>query len=411
MKSIFTFLLLLFITTSVFSQTSVNVVTGASYANEVYYNLDKGDLKSPARNTWDVAFKTNQMSVSVLANNGDGVQVYTWTKGAIKDWGTVDTTGMRWKPLYNSVVDWEYGAFNANTVPNNAFDYGWGTYNMATHVIAGDSIFILKLSNGTYKKFAINNKNATQNTWSFKYADLDGKKDTTITFDADNYKTKSFIHFSIKNNTIVEQEPNERWQLLFTRYFDYNIPYFVTGVLANTGVKIQQVRGVSQTDYESFNLALFDDTLSQIGSDWKKFSMTTNQYQVAADWVYFVQDTAGVDKSIWKIYFTGFSGNATGTYSFVKKNLGVTAVTDLQKNNLTIYPNPANQEINVIHDFSGETEITIYNISGQPVYKTLNSENSGLNKNTLNISMLPTGIYNLILRSGNDYKSAKFIKR
>jgi len=337
--------------------------------------------------------------------------VYTWPKGTVAGWETVDTTGIAWKPLYNSVVDWEYGAFNANTVPGNAFDYGWGTYNMTSHNITGDSIFIVKLASGTFKKFAIKQKNAIQNVWSFRYANLDGKNDTTITLDGDDYKGKSFIHYSIETNKVVDQEPSQRWQLLFTRYYDYNIPYYVTGVLANSGLKIQQVRGVSQSDFENYQTSIFNDTLSEIGSDWKSFSMTTFQYVVAPDWVYFVQDTAGTDKSIWKLYFTGFSGSATGAYSFIKKNLGVTAINSISERNLTVYPNPASREINVIHDFSGDTEITVYNMSGQPVFKTRNTESAGLNKNTLNIGALPAGIYSLHVCSGNDIKTVKFLKK
>jgi len=411
MKSIFTLLFISLITISAFSQTPIDVVTGPGYANDVYYNFEKDVLKTAPRNTWDIAFKTNQMSVSVLANNGNEVKVYTWPKGAIANWETVDTTGMKWKPMYNSIVDWELGAFNANTIKANQFDYGWGKYNIATHVIAGDSIFIIQLAGGNFKKFAIKQKNAIQNVWSFRYADLDGKKDTTITINANSYKTKSFIHFSIGKNEVVNQEPDTRWQLLFTKYFDYNIPYYVTGVLSNSGVKVQQVRGVSQSSFEDYKISMFNDTLSQIGSDWKSFSMATSKYVVAPDVVYFVQDTiAGADKSIWKLYFTGFSGSATGTYSFIKKNLNTTGVKSISERNVTVYPNPASREINVIHDFSGVTEITIFNISGQPVLKTRNSESAGLNKNTLNISALPTGLYSLHIRSGNDVKTVKFLK-
>ena len=411
MKPIFTFLVLMFLVTSLFSQTTVDVVTGANYANEVYYNFDNDALKTVPRSSWDFAFNSGQMSVSVLANTGNGVMVYTWPKGGINDWANVDTTGMAWTPMYNSVVDWEYGAFNANTEKGNDFDYGWGTYNMITHNITGDSIFIIKLADGKFKKFAIKLKKALLNEWTFNYADLDGKNDTTIVIDADNYKSTSFVHYSIANNSIVEHEPAERWQLLFTRYYDYNIPYYVTGVLSNSGVKVQQVKGISQADFENYNISLFNDTISEIGSDWKSFSMATFQYVVAPDVVYFVQDTKGTDKSIWKLYFTGFSGSSTGTYSFIKKKLGTTGVKDISDRNLTVYPNPANQEINVIHDFNGLTEFTVYNMSGQPVLKYQNTEGVGLNKNTLNISGLPTGIYSLIVRSGNDVKTVKFLKK
>jgi len=411
MKSIFTFLFSIIIIIPAISQTQVDVATGENYANEAYYNFESGVLKTAPRNSWDIAFNAQQMSVSVLANNGSGVMVYTWPNGAVGSWETVDTTGMAWKPMYNSIVDWEYGAFNANTVPGNEFDYGWGTYNMASHYISGDSIFIVKLADESYKKLIIQQKKAVQNVWTFKYADLDGQNDTTIVLNANDYAGKSFIHFSLANNAVTDQEPAERWQLLFTRYYDYNIPYYVTGVLSNAGVKIQQVKGVSQSEFTDYQKSMFNDTISEIGSDWKSFSMTTFQYVVDPETVYFVQDTVGADKSIWKLYFTGFSGSATGTYSFVKTKMNATGIKNTSERNLTVFPNPATQEINVIHDFSGVTEFTVYNMSGQVVLKTQNSENTGLNKNTLNISALPAGLYNLYVRSGNEAKTVKFLKK
>ena len=57
MKSIFTFLFLVIITASAFSQTSDEIVTGAGYPDEVYYSLDNGALKTSARADWDIAFK------------------------------------------------------------------------------------------------------------------------------------------------------------------------------------------------------------------------------------------------------------------------------------------------------------------------------------------------------------------
>ena len=146
--------------------------------------------------------------------------------------------------------------------------------------------------------------------------------------------------------------------ILFTRYFDYNIPYYVTGILANSGVKVQQVNGVSQTDFKDYQTELFNDTISEIGSDWKSFSMATFTYEVDPEVVYFVQDTTGTDNSVWKLYFTGFSGSATGTYSFVKEKMNATSVNNISERNLGVYPNPASKEINVIHDFKGDTEFS-----------------------------------------------------
>lgn len=411
MKSIFTFLLFFSLFSAAVAQNTVDVSTGEGYANEVYYNLENDVLKTVARDSWDIAFTSSQMSVSVLANNGAGVMLYTWDKGVADDWANVDTTGMDWAPMYNSIEDWEFGAFNANTEMGNDFDYGWGKYNMISHTITGDSIFIMKLPNDEFKKIIIKQKNAIQNVWTFQFADLDGQNDTTIILDAKNYQSTSFIHYSISGNEVIEQEPAERWQLLFTRYFDYNIPYYVTGVLSNSGVKVQQVNGVSQSDYKDYQAGLFTDTISQIGSDWKSFSMASFTYEVAPDVVYFVQDTTGTDNSVWKLYFTAFSGSATGTYSFMKEKMNATSVNEISERELGVYPNPANNEINVIHDFKGDTEFTVYNIAGQPVLKTRNFEGAGLNKQILDISSIPVGMYTLQVRSGNDINTVKFLKR
>jgi hypothetical protein len=392
MKSIFTLLLFLSLGAITFAQTSVDVSTGEGYANEVYYSLENDVLKSVARDSWDIAFTSAQMSVSVQANNGAGVMLYTWNKGNSDSWASVDTTGMDWTPMYNSIEDWEYGALNANTETGNDFDYGWGKYNMISHTITGDSIFIIKLPNDQFKKLLIKQKNAIQNVWTFQYADLDGQNDTTVTLDAKNYKSTSFIHYSIRGNAVVEQEPAERWQLLFTRYFDYNIPYYVTGILANSGVKVQQVNGVSQDDFKDYQTDLFNDTISEIGSDWKSFSMASFTYVVAPDVVYFVQD-------------------ATGTYSFVKEKMNATSVNDISERNLGVYPNPASNEINVIHDFKGDTEFSVYNLAGQLVLQTKNYESAGLNKQILDISSIPVGMYTLQVRSGNNVNTVKFLKR
>jgi hypothetical protein len=325
----------------------------------------------------------------------------------------VDTTGMMWNPLYNSIEDWEMGAFNAGTDTSNVFDYGWGVYNMATHNIAGDSLFVVKLADGSFKKMAIVQKNSVQNQWTFKYADLDGQNDTTVTFDADDYSSRGFIHYSLKNKQFVEQESAERWQLLFTRYYDYTIPYYVTGVLTNNGVSVQQVGGVSQADFKDFTPSLFNDTISQIGSDWKSFNMGTFLYDIADDVVYFVQDTVGADKSVWKIYFTGFSGSGTGTYSFVKEKMILTGAETIEngaRGNVTVYPNPATSQINIIHDFSGKTEISIYSVSGQRVFSRSVVESIGLNKQIINVSGFTPGIYYALVRSGNRSVSSKFVK-
>lgn len=414
MKKTFTLIVILALSLAAFSQTEVEVVTGAGYANEVYYNFEDGTLKSSARNAWDIAFSTAQMSVSIQANNGNNIKLYTYTKGDIDDWAAVDTTGMDWKPLFNSIVNWEYGAFNANTVAGNDFDYGWGVYSMSSHTITGDSLFIISLAGGNYKKLAIVEKAAVANQYTFKYADLDGGNEVTETFDADDYATL-FAHYSIDSGRFVEQEPEASWQLLFTKYFDYTIPYIVTGVLANAGVGVQEVRGVDQTTYDDYDLELLSDTLTQIGSDWKTFNMETFQYDITDDVVYFVQDTLDGEEvhPIWKIYFTAFGGSADGKYTFIQEkfidDISVTNQTSMSQ--VLLYPTSADYEVNIIHDLVGKIEVLVYNTEGKLVMGESSVGTNSLNNHRLDVTSLPLGIYRVLVRTESELHTLKFIRK
>ncbi len=96
------------------AQEQKEVVTGASYVDDVYYSLENGNVDTVARNNWDLGFTTNNFSVSILANLAAGVEVYTYPAGDTADWETVDTTGMIWTPMYNSIETFDEGAFSAN---------------------------------------------------------------------------------------------------------------------------------------------------------------------------------------------------------------------------------------------------------------------------------------------------------
>lgn len=413
MRKIFTLFFVTALFCNSFAQTEVIVSTGAGYADEVYYSFQDSVIKTSPRTDWDIAFTSQTMSVSVLANTGAGLMLYTYPNGTINDWASVDTTGMEWDPMYNSIESWESGAFNVNVAADDVFDYGWGQYNMTNHFITGDSLYIVALSDTVFKKFAIIEKDAPNNKFVFKYADLDGASEVQDTIEANDYST-SFIHYSFTTGEVVDQEPDTRWQLLFTRYFDYNIPYYVTGVLANSGVSIQEVSGVSQSEFEDYDMELFSDTISQIGSDWKSFNMGTFQYDIADDVVYFVQDTLDGEEihPIWKIYFTAFGGSTDGVYTFMKEELGeTTGIKVINNHQISLYPNPASDYINVIHDFNSEIEISVYNTAGKLMLREYARGTSGLNSQRLEVDFLPTGIYNAVIRSEKELFTTKFLKK
>ncbi len=125
---------------------------GAGYANDVYYSFQNGTVKTVDRTNWDIAFFTPVFSAGVMINDGKGIVLYTYPKADTSGWNSVDTSGLStWPGMYNSLDDWENGAFDRNAKGHP--DYGWGVYNGINHNVVGDSIFIMKLSESVYKKF------------------------------------------------------------------------------------------------------------------------------------------------------------------------------------------------------------------------------------------------------------------
>lgn len=418
MNRIFTILTVMLFASSVFAQTNVDVTTGASYADEVYYSFTNGSVATSPRDNWDLAFASERMDVSILANNGAGVEVYTYPNGDISSWNDIDTTGMyMWTPMYNSIESMNDGALLRNIDLNNDFDQGWGIYNMITHVIDGDSLFVIKTVSGDYKKLWIvgANPNLGFNTWEFKYADLDGGSEETITINADDYAGYNYIHFSMSNNVVVEKEPvSTAWNLLFTRYFDYTIPYYVTGVQINsTYVSVQQVDGVDQMTYENYTEANFAPNLCEIGSDWKTFDMGSFTYVVEPQRVYFtkVLNETATDSTYWKLYFTAFGGSTDGKYSFTQKDVtNNTAIAELEGVTLfEVFPNPATDQITLVTDSKEALEILVTDISGKLVHTE--KIEAGFSQKQISISQLTAGVYNLTVKTAQGISSQKFIKK
>jgi len=319
--------------------------------------------------------------------------------------------------MYNSLEDLNNGAFIRNMNLDDAFDQGWGVYNMATHLIEGDSLFIIKNVAGEYKKLWIVSRdpNTGINNWVIKYADIDGGNEENFTFTVDDYPGLNFAHFSMETNSIVDKEPaSANWQLLFTKYFDYNIPYYVTGVQINSKyVTVQQVDGVNQTEYESYTESNFTSNLSEIGSDWKTFDMNTYLYNLDAQRVYFtkVLNEAGNDSLYWKLYFTGFSGSSTGIYSFTQKDIiDYSATHELAGLSVfEMYPNPAQDQLNLITDAASTMEATVVDITGKIVARQ--SVEAGFTTSSISLTSLKQGVYTLILTSPKGSAAQKFVKQ
>tara|TARA_R110002096_G_scaffold276109_3_gene470110 strand:- start:184538 stop:185785 length:1248 start_codon:yes stop_codon:yes gene_type:complete len=228
---------------------------------------------------------------------------------------TFDSTGLanNWKLLNNSYSTWEKGAFDANRDLNNASDFGWGEYDISTHIIKGDSIYIIKTVNGNYKAISIDQ--LASGVFTITYSNLDGSQRKSTNFDRTNFPNRNFMYFSIDNEISKDLEPNNQdWDIVFRKFltiFPGFGAYPVSGVLSNLDVSTSQVEFVSGANYSSADTAQFplSSNISEIGYDWKN-SFAGITYDTL---VYYVLNQSGV---LNEIKFIDYSGSATAVYKF-----------------------------------------------------------------------------------------------
>tara|TARA_Y100000589_G_scaffold136859_1_gene130898 strand:+ start:492 stop:1739 length:1248 start_codon:yes stop_codon:yes gene_type:complete len=407
-------ILFVFVVKNMTSQTIDTVSMGQNYINDNYYSLSSGSKNIVSRGSWDIAFSADGLgptSSTVRINGGNGVQCWLFSNDT-SQWSSLDTTGFGWNTneLFNADTSWETGAFNSKP-PQGEYDLGWGTYNMITHTVDGDRIFILKLSDGSYKKIIITGLSG--GTYYFKYADLNGVNEVNTSINKNAYSGKNFAYYSLQNNQALDREPQSTdWDLLFTKYITDlggGMHYAVTGVLANGNVKVAQVNNVSDVNNVTYWGQNYTSNIGEIGYDWKSFNMTTYQYDIEDSLVYFVEDQTG---DIYKLIFTGFGGSATGDFIFTKELVGNVGIYQSMASNniLNLYPNPANEAINITFVSVSEiVELSIFDITGKQVYTEQINAGYGLNQKRISVNSLVKGIYFLNISDSRNKTTKKFI--
>ncbi|MFW5974882.1 MAG: T9SS type A sorting domain-containing protein [Bacteroidota bacterium] len=400
---------LLLISITAQSQVTDSVYMGSGYENDVYYSMENGMLSMEDAQEWDMAFRTDAFSSAIFINDGNGAVLKTYPNGDTADWATLDTAGFsQWPGMYNHESDWDMSAFERHTLGHP--DYGWGTYSMTTHNVTGDSIFVLKLTDGSFKKVWIEQKESTQNTYYFRHADLDGENEVDVELDVDPYTEKHHIFYSIADDEVVDREPKKsEWDIVFSRYvsmIDGETPYIVTGVISNLNTPVAEYVPVSP-DFTDWQPADFDTSKSVIGYDWKEFDMGSYTYTVDDSLVYFIESQ---ENNIYKLRFTAFEGSSTGKVVFEKEQVSTTDIDELagsEQGMLRVYPNPAHTYLNVEFAGTDEAEVELYDVSGQLV-KT--GQLSGGDYRT-DVSGLQRGVYIVRVKAGHNLISKKFSVR
>ena len=401
--SIFSFLLV----QSTFSQeTTVNLSLGASYTSQVYYKLNTKTETTVAANSWDLAFfRASNYEHGIRVNDGIGIEVFEAANQATA-WNTIDITNeAAWSKLYNSDTDRINGAFMQGSAT-----YGWGEYNTATHHITGTIIYVLKYTDGSYKKFICED---FYGGYTIKYASWNGSdwsEDESAVISNSNNSNNTYNYFSLQNDSEVMIEPAATdWDFVFTKYFTdvSTSKYNVTGVLSSDNITVATATG------DTTNNLSYSEAINTIGYNWKSLNATWT-YDVDSELKFYVKDK---DEKIYKLYFTEFGGSSTGNLAFnfedVTQTLGIEEVGESIA--FGIYPNPvrSDKKINIVFDVNkvnkNENKIEIYNLSGQKVLATSITNSLGFYNKEINLSSLNSGIYMLKFTSGNYQKTKKIV--
>lgn len=394
------------------------VSVGANYANQTWYSLENDNQgTTQSKDNWDIAFEITGFTASILANNQKTNFIVYKAPYNVANYATLDTAGINaWPNLYNRDTTWAVGAFNTGANPSNPFDLGWGTYDVNTHIITGDSCYVIKLSATSYKKIKFDN--LAGGIYTATYADINGANSQTISIHKTSYTGKNFAYVNMTTNTAIDREPvSANWDLTFVKYTSFvPTPYGVTGVLSNKGVTVAQADNVaSPATYMNWNAHTQATAINTIGYDWKEINMSTFLWDIKNDTVYFVKSKVG---DIWKMRFTKFTGTGTGNFIFSKEKLSTVSINDLASNKkatLSFYPNPTTQsDVTIIYDLlqnANYSSLTVTDVSGKTVINEQLNTQQGFYSHTLNTGALTNGMYFINLFVDGKQTTQKLIKQ
>ncbi|MBK7683740.1 MAG: T9SS type A sorting domain-containing protein [Bacteroidia bacterium] len=383
------------------------------YTNQVFYNMNSGELSNITHTDWDIAFQLRGFAASILINSKNNVRLWKANKD-ISQWSTMlssDTTGVVNNPafeLMNSDTSWDFGAFNVTNDATNAFDLGWGTYDFVTHIIYGDSVYFIKVGATDYRKIKI--ESLSSGTYNFRFANLDGSNEIVVALSKSAFQGKFFAYYSLLNNLSIDREPvYNAWDLTFCQYLAINpVMYKVTGVLSNDSVFVEKAYPVDVNTANSGAGTLAGE-INAIGYDWKAFDLNSSAWIISDSLVYFVTDR---QNAVWKMVFTGFDGATTGNFYFDKSPAVASGLIENSTiKTFGLYPNPAHDNVRMMLQMEqpGNTVISIIDVKGSIAYSNATTLRSGLQSVDLDISELVSGLYQIVVRQGNEIQTSRLL--
>ena len=119
----------------------------------------------------------------------------------------------------------------------------------------------------------------------------------------------------------------------------------------------------------------------------------------------FTTDDIGDDTI--EVTVNDISGNSTTQSAVVTVNPGATDVNDISDANVEIYPNPTNGNIHLrLHDQKAD-QVVVMDLTGKTVIQKTDLEE----RNTINLSEIPDGVYLIRVYMGEEIINKKVIKK
>lgn len=411
-KVLFSILSLGIMGTSFAQVTTDTVTTGAGYLNQQFYKLADGNETAIGAKSWHLAFRPNvgQFGATIRFNSLTGDLRFLPNADVDESLVDADTTGWATQEsLYDLDDNILVGAFNQNSeieISGDQFDYSWGQYVMASHSVAAKRAFGALIGSDFYIfKFSLQ---AVEKIYTVTYFKLGDANEVTYTVDMSTSNDKNFVYSNVIDKNTLDVEPKAlEWDLFFGQYHTNvggGMMYPVAGVLNNLKTEVAKVIDADPAGYGYTGNEVFSTKNNAIGYTWKAAGQ--GGVTIADTVAYFVKATDG---AIWKIRFTGFiSGGGSdplaGSYIFDKELISAVGLNDVTSVFTQLYPNPANDNVQLVVDAVENTTIEIYSLSGTKVYT--NTINGGLQTLPINTADFMNGMYQVVVTS-NGVKTAK----
>ncbi len=408
------FLVLLSLGLGANAQTWVkdSAVLGPSNGSDVYYNMTSGKVSTVSNQNWLLALSTKFSTAGLFVNHSNKTVLYNTHKDS-SIWSSVsfmDT--LVTNKQFNPDSSWTEGAGNINKNVSNPFDYGWGKYNMVTHEVYGDSVYIIGNS-GMYYMFCIA-KMSGGNDYTLKVSPLATPSTAYyLTFNkVPDFDSSNLIYIGVTGTGLgaVQREPlNPLWDVVFTQYNTNVVGQGnrnVSGVLTNEGVQAVRVTPKDINLVTAADTVFNNKRINNIGWDWKNLiSFVPVIYQMVDSGLnsYIIKSKNG---GLHQIAFTGYTGSSTGIMYFNKRTLSYPAsinnVNSTVKS-LSITPNPTSSDALVVLEAKSNEAIlvNITSANGAILFSKSIALTNGLNNFTIPLTNFSAGTYFLNVRGAN----------